>query len=1021
MSFQARPGRRAVAALALTLVSTASRAAAQTEPSAPPVAEPGPDAPPVPAVDRPVPAPAVEPGPPEPTDEPPADEVVGEEVRSVEDDVDAGGADELPRAPVLAEGVTGIEGRLVDARTGDPIVEGTILLDGPEGLSLRAYTDLDGRYAVEVPAGLFRVRAYADFYREVQHRPVRVRAGQHLEVDLRLREADDEHIVIEVVEQADRRSEAALAQERMSSTVAADSIGQATVTQNPNAARAAARVVGASVDGSTLVIRGLGDRYVSVLMNGVFLPGTDPDRNGVQLDVIPSAIVANLSAVKTFQPELPANFAGGLLLIESPSTPDDLEVRASASIGFNSRATFRRTYSYDGEAGDAFGFGLRGRALPGAVPDFVVRTGTRLDDGTRVTDVMVEPVGESFRDRWAIGRSRETPNGTFSFSIGDSFDLRRGRRVGFITGLNYTRSASVRSTVTRLLATDTVLASDFLSDQTNEETLLTGFFTGTFRYDGGDLRLLSMFTQHASDLAQFQSGAENENNAYVERWQLQYVQRQVAFEQLVGQHRGIPWWGGREAHVDYSVYVAHSRRDEPDTRQVRYEREDDQPGDPLNFVDSPNGGDILVFDLDQTDGGGYGHLSFPLFQEEAGVLEGEAQIGFDARVSSRTSTFRDFHFLPYLTDAAFQSQPIETVLDPANLNNLAGPIRFRENAFPQNNYDARLFWFGAFATTDFRLGRHTRVAGGVRLESMTREVELAEVLEGFTYDDNVPRSVRRSALDVLPGATVILTPRERMNVRLAYGMTVVHPQFREFAPVNYYDFARRRNINGNVDLRRTHVHNLDVRWEWLTDEQGGIIAVSAFYKRFLDPIERANTGKSSRDLLFVNADAAYNVGAEFEARIGLGRWDDVDNWLDWFAINGNLALVYSRVTLAAERADAQPSRTRPMFLQSPYVANLSLSFDHPDSGLSMTLSYNSVGSRIVEVGSVNSMSIIPNVIERPFHSLDLVGNYPINEHIRFNWTIRNMLSWQRSMTQGTYLTERYDPGTEISVGVRYSN
>ena len=51
------------------------------------------------------------------------------------------------------------------------------------------------------------------------------------------------------------------------------------------------------------------------------MPGVDPNFPSVKLDIFPSDIVSNLAVVKTPRPDLPGNFAGGLLLINTDSYP----------------------------------------------------------------------------------------------------------------------------------------------------------------------------------------------------------------------------------------------------------------------------------------------------------------------------------------------------------------------------------------------------------------------------------------------------------------------------------------------------------------------------------------------------------------------------------------------------------------------------------------------------------------------------------------------------------------------------
>jgi outer membrane receptor protein involved in Fe transport len=72
-----------------------------------------------------------------------------------------------------------------------------------------------------------------------------------------------------------------------------------------------------------------------------------------------------------------------------------------------------------------------------------------------------------------------------------------------------------------------------------------------------------------------------------------------------------------------------------------------------------------------------------------------------------------------------------------------------------------------------------------------------------------------------------------------------------------------------------------------------ILAVSAFYKKFIDPIEIAYTVENY-DRHPVNSPEAKNFGLEFEFRRQL---DQVSHYLANFSLGGNLTLVHSRVKI----------------------------------------------------------------------------------------------------------------------------
>ena len=140
---------------------------------------------------------------------------------------------------------------------------------------------------------------------------------------------------------------------------------------------------------------------------------------------------------------------------------------------------------------------------------------------------------------------------------------------------------------------------------------------------------------------------------------------------------------------------------------------------------------------------------------------------------------------------------------------------------------------------------------GVRLESSDQKVT--------TYD---PFAASRKAieanwqtLDWLPGLNVRYRLTERMNLRFAASRTITRPDFRELAPFEFTDFVGGRTILGNPELERTQIDNFDFRWEAFP-QIGGILAVSAFYKRFQKPIEQIVQPQAEVRITYENAEGA---------------------------------------------------------------------------------------------------------------------------------------------------------------------
>ena len=129
-----------------------------------------------------------------------------------------------------------------------------------------------------------------------------------------------------ITAEAKRNTEAALITVKRKSSVLMDAVSAQEFKKagDGNAASAAKRVSGVSIDGGKYVfVRGLGDRYTKTQLNGMDIPGLDPDRNSIQMDIFPANIIDNIKVLKSFSANLPADFTGGVVDIETKSFPSE--------------------------------------------------------------------------------------------------------------------------------------------------------------------------------------------------------------------------------------------------------------------------------------------------------------------------------------------------------------------------------------------------------------------------------------------------------------------------------------------------------------------------------------------------------------------------------------------------------------------------------------------------------------------------------------------------------------------------
>ncbi len=151
-------------------------------------------------------------------------------------------------------------------------------------------------------------------------------------------------------------------------------------TGDDNAAAALTRLTGLSVvSGRFVYVRGLGDRYSSALLNGSPLPSPEPLRRQVPLDLFPSNILNGATVQKTFSPNYPGEFGGGVIDLRTLKAPNEDFLTLKAGAGFNSETTGKTGLVYEGHRMDWTGVDTDLRRLPQPVRD-AVSTGKRIND-----------------------------------------------------------------------------------------------------------------------------------------------------------------------------------------------------------------------------------------------------------------------------------------------------------------------------------------------------------------------------------------------------------------------------------------------------------------------------------------------------------------------------------------------------------------------------------------------------------------------------------------------------------------
>ena len=909
-----------------------------------------------------------------------------------------------------------ITGTVVDNDTETPIAAVSIRVTDTQ---IRGKTDETGAFSLELPSGTYKIHASAPFYNTFVMTDFQVSTGAapaplHIKLTPQVVKLD----AIKLPVRLSQSSERGLLEKRMRSSRIEDSISTEEISRLPasSAGEAIKRVTGVSIVGGRYVfVRGLGERYSNTLLNNVEIPSPEPNRRVVPMDIFPASLLASLQTVKTFSPDQPGGFAGGSVQVFTKDFPEELTMSLSMSSGFNTQATGEDGLTYPGGNLDFLGFDDGSRALPSIVEDeaadLPIRERGRFTP-LGFTPKEIQAFGQSFSNVWSPERRQVPVNQGYKFSLGNSKKIFGNQEFGYLGVLSYGNSHSYGTQVRnafRLGLNETLSpVTSYAVERSGNEVDWGSVLNASLRFSPEHrLSIRTLFTHTAEDETRTWAGFNADRNTDLRSTRLRYVERQLFSGQLAGTHDfnfGVPALEVSEespetpdVSMEWRLTYSRASRDEPDTRENIYE---DRGDGTYTFRDVTHSGSRFFFDLEDDEYNARIDWKIPL------GAEGLFKFGGLLRDRARTFDVRRFRFLPAdQIDATVNlSAPPEILFQTQNI--APRVFELRESTRSTDNYLADHNIYASYLMLDLPITLKWQVMTGVRLESSDQTVT--------TYD---PFSVSRKeiqanleTLDWLPGLNVTYRLTERMNVRLAASRTITRPDFRELAPFEFTDFVGGRTILGNPELERTQIDNLDFRWEAFP-QIGGILAVSAFYKRFQKPIEQIVQPQAEVRITYENAEGANNYGLELEARQNLGVLTEA---LHQFSINTNAALISSQVVLP-EDIGIQTSSERPLQGQCPYIVNASIGFEDPNWGISSAIAYNIFGRRLSEVGNHG----VPDVYEQPRGQLDVSFSRTVANYFKFSVSAKNLLNPDVHFKQGEESYVRYKLGRAFSFEISY--
>lgn len=887
-----------------------------------------------------------------------------------------------------------IRGTITSQESADPVIRASVAVTGTK---LGAISDLNGGFTVRrVPAGRYTLRVTCLGYRPVDIPDVEV-SDKAVRVDVVMQPVVVRRQEITVTAKSGRGTEAALLNERRKSANVSDGISAAQIRRLPDAtgAEALGRVTGLSIVGGRFAnIRGSNERYNNTQLNGVTMVSTEPGKRAFSFDLVPSSLLENTVVTKTFTPNLPGDFSGGLVQLNTIDFPDNQLLRFSFSTGYTEGTTLRKLEFGPRGSTDYLGIDDGTRALPGAFPD----TGKITRNSGEFTPAQIASYARLMRNNYTITPRTATPNLNMVLTYGDRWAV-LGNDLGLVAAFSY-RSTYERNDIRRYdTTTGSVPKYDYNGVQ-NQYTVLWGGIAN-LSYKLGDFHTISLkntYNHTADDQLTMVHGVLNsefENHPYV----FQYLERSFYSGQAAGDHL-FP--EVNNLRVQWRAFGSFGKRDEPDLRRVTYTRAVGDSTQPLQTPLSPSlvnpyGVGRVYTKLDEDLGGFSGDVTLPI-----GPLK--VRLGALTENKSREVSTRSFAYVLAARAIGLSTKPLDSLFVPENIS--ADSISIEEATNASDKYDGSSHLRAGYLMADvpFEIADQSfRAIVGARLEDSRVIVHTVDV-------NSAPITVDYVTTDWLPSASLIYEVLPSVNLRMAYSRTLARPDFREYARNIFYDYVADALTYGNPDLRRTLITNYDVRCE-LFPGPGELIAVSVFHKQFTDAIEEVAlpTGSTQLERTWHNTNGT-NTGVELEVRTSLGFIADA---LEQISFAANYTWLDSHLDLES----AAGKRQRRLQGQSPYIINAGLYYDNNESGTSVTLAYNRIGERISSV----STDVVPDLVEQPRDRVDITLSQAFLGNFEAKLSVKDLLAQDLVLKQfdKPARVDAMDPSIALGITVKF--
>lgn len=891
-----------------------------------------------------------------------------------------------------------ISGKVVDAKTGETLIGATVTI---EGTTQGVATDLEGNFIFKnLEEKSYNLIVKYIGYQEKKESNIQVKNNEVSTINIALNSTETNIAAVTVTAKVTRDNASAIISMQKNSSTISSGISGEEIKRSPdrNSGEAIKRVSGATIqEGKFAIIRGLSDRYNYAMVNGALLPSTEPDRKAFAFDMFPSNLLDNIMITKTAQADLPAEFAGGIIQLNTRDIPEQNFFSFTINQNITENSSFKPYYTYKGSKTDFLGVDNHYRDLPSAFPN----TDTLLNASRDQRFAYAKTI----KNDWGVQKKKTAyPGQSFQLSGGFTKNIKEVK-LGAVASLSYSNN----------LRTVTQERYDYLDDGTalfaykddvysNPVSIGSLLNLSAIVKNNHKLFFKNTFNINSNDITTLRTGKSFDGLRFYQKNSMEFYSTLMYNGQIGGEHV----FGERKIKLKWMGAYSYINRNQPNTRRMSYSIDYSDTSDHVFTADIANQvniglGGMFFSKLIENVYNGSADITIPFkIQEQkqsikTGFYIQEKRRDFGARVLGYTIA-RASRF-----DRTLLDLPQENIFDTSNFNQSG--FNLAEITNKSDKYTASSSLYAAYVMAENNIASKLKLVYGLRMEYFRQQ------LSSFNYSGDTIK-IDRKEPSFLPSINAIYAINEKSNFRASYSMTVARPEFREISPFSFYDFATTFTIVGYDSIKQTKIQNVDLRYEYFFGK-GQMIAGSVYYKYFKNPIEQIVTAKSGDYTIFSfdNAPLAHNVGIEIEFRKNLDFLNNAKNWSHWddFTFHGNFSYIYSQINLKGSNTIGALKRS--LQGQSPYIINVGFTYRQPKLDLSFTILYNQIGQRLSVVGT----SVYPDLFENSRPLLDIQISKRVFKNGVVKFTMSDLIAKPSYLYQNNDTNKAFNKNTDTII------